>query len=340
MQSEIIKQDVNDIIRNVDLSWMNDKILLITGSTGLLGTYFLHVIFALKNAGQGPRRVYAIVHTDLPQHMREIGNQNWLTVLKGSLADNEFCKSLPKADGILHSAGYGQPSLFLKHEMEALKINTLATFALLDRLNDDGKFLFISSGAVYTGSPNNIFVETQAGSSNTDHPRCCYIEGKRCGEAACNIARRNGIDAKSVRLSFTYGPGVKKDDTRVMYSFIAKALNSGRIQMLDKGAAIHTYCYISDAIEEMLNIMLHGKQGIYNVAGHSETSILALAQRIGKALCADVVVPEEDKGIVGALQREFISPERYETEFEKMSFITMEEGLNRTIEWYRQYYTV
>jgi UDP-glucuronate decarboxylase len=338
MDHAIIRKDVDDTLAAVDLGWVQGKDVLITGATGLLGTYFLYTLLALVRKGLGPERVCAVIHRQLPEHLEAFQNEKWLSFVRGSLADPAFCATLPKADAIIHAAGYAQPSRFMKQEMDALKINTAATCELLEHLNEGGKFLFISSCSVYTGNPGKAFAETEAGFSNTDHPRCCYIEGKRGGEAACNIARHNGIDCKSVRLSFTYGPGVKKDDTRAMYAFIAKALADGDIRMLDRGAAVHTYCYISDAMEEMWNILLNGKQGIYNVAGHSETSILALAQAIGKELGATVAVPEEERGVAGALQREYVSPERYENEFGKRAFVPLEEGLRRTVGWYRQYY--
>jgi hypothetical protein len=84
----------------------------------------------------------------------------------------------------------------------------------------------------------------------------------------------------SARIALAYGPGTKKHDTRVLNQFIEKALVQKRIELLDSGEATRTYCYIDDVVEMLWNIVLRGNQEVYNVGGHSVTSIADLAMRI------------------------------------------------------------
>lgn len=63
---------------------------------------------------------------------------------------------------------------------------------LLDRLHAQWKFLYASSSAIYSGLQKDAFTENDVGTTNTLHPRACYIEGKRCGEAIVNAYREGG----------------------------------------------------------------------------------------------------------------------------------------------------
>ena len=47
---------------------------------------------------------------------------------------------------------------------------------------------------------------------------------------------------------------------------------------MDSGQAMRVYCYISDTLEILINILLNGKQAVYNVGGESYTSIANLAE--------------------------------------------------------------
>lgn len=280
------------------------KKLLITGSYGLIGT--------------------------------EICNQ-----LARNYPDIEITKvkfdELPQGsfDYIIHGAGYGQPARFISDGWSTIKVNTQTTKELLERLNTDGSFLYISTSEVYSGhlSPH---IEEMIGTTTPQHPRACYIEAKRCGEAICSAYRKN-YDVKIARLALAYGPGTKKGDTRVINQFIEQSLNRDII-LKDDGSAIRTYIYVSDAVEMMLNILFKGTQDVYNVGGDSETTIKDLAMTIARKQGYGIVVGKVDKPLVGAPESVKLDISRYENEFGKMKFISLSEGLYKTIEYQKQLY--
>lgn len=339
MDNTIIRKDAANIANSCDLSEIEGKTLLLTGASGLFGTYILYTIEELCRRGRGPAKVYAIIHRQVPEHLQELMTHTWVRFIRGDLASDAFCAELPNADYIIHSSGYGQPGKFLQEPVSALRQNTMATFALIDKLNPDGKFLYVSSGAVYAENPKNEYFEDDISFATLSHPRLCYIEGKRCGEAICELYRREGKDIKIVRPSFTYGPGVRKDDVRVLYDFIRKGM-SGDIHMRDHGQGVHIYEYVSDAVEEMWNVLLHGRQNAYNLAGHSEVSIRALADQIADLLGVGVVVPELDQTVPGAMMKQKVNSDRVENEFAKSNFVPMSEGLKNTVEWYCTNYEI
>jgi nucleoside-diphosphate-sugar epimerase len=239
---------------------------------------------------------------------------------------------------IIHAGGYGQPGKFMIDPMKTLKLNTTLTIKLFEKLKQNGKFLFISSSEVYSGLTKSPFSENQIGTTNTDHPRSCYIEAKRCGEAIVFSARNQGIDAKSVRLSLAYGPGTKKDDKRVINSFIGRALVEKKIDMMDDGSALRTYCYVTDAVEIMWKILLEGKENIYNVGGKSKTTIADLAKLIGKTLKVPVNIPKSNKHLSGAPDDVSLNLDKIKKEFKKTDFVSLEDGMKKTIEWQKELY--
>ncbi|MDR3411267.1 MAG: NAD-dependent epimerase/dehydratase family protein, partial [Formivibrio sp.] len=277
---------------------------------------------------------YATVHRHVSPWLAVMGSQGRVTFCEGDLSQTEFVSALPAADVIIHAATYGQPRVFATAPDTTLRLNTFSTFLLLDRLRSGGKFLFLSSSEVYGGLTNLPFDEEQIGTTNTSHPRACYIEGKRCGEAICGAYRTKGIDAKAVRLCHAYGPGTRSGDQRVLNSFIEMALNQKRIKLLDAGLARRSYCYIADAGAMLWRILLMGKDVVYNVGGDYRTTIAELAQRLGSIMNVPVVMPpDEANSLPGAPNEVRVSIAKFEHEFGKLASTNPEEGLKRTVAW-------
>jgi nucleoside-diphosphate-sugar epimerase len=217
-------------------------------------------------------------------------------------------------------------------------LNTAATATLLQKLKPGGSFLYLSSSEIYSGLQKSVLTENDIGTTTPLHPRASYIEGKRGGETICNAFRSQGVRAVSARLALAYGPGTRKGDKRAMNSFIEKALRHGKIELMDAGRAIRTYCHVSDAVELMWQAVLHGTQPVYNIGGHSTVTIGELAQMVGRLTGVPVSFPAQSAEVAGAPEEVRLDLSRPETEFKKTDYINLEDGLRATIEWQRQLY--
>jgi nucleoside-diphosphate-sugar epimerase len=273
-----------------------------------------------------------------PDYFKDLADFAGAEVLRGDLTDQKFLQNLPEADYIIHAAGYGQPGKFLQNPVKTLKVNTQATFTLLEKLLPEGKFVFISTGEVYSGSGKYPFKEEEMGTTTPSHDRGSYIESKRCGEAICNAYAKQGKQARSVRLSLAYGPGTKADDARVLNNFIAKAIRNGKIEMLDNGQAKRTYCYVTDAVKMILQVLFAGTERVYNVGGISDTNIAGLAKEIGRQIGVPVIFPKTDQSVNGAPTETKMDIGKYINEFHKGEFVSLEEGLKQTIAWQKILY--
>jgi UDP-glucuronate decarboxylase len=248
---------------------------------------------------------------------------------------DEISKYDTEFNYIIHAAGYGQPQMFSKDKLACININTRTTDNLFGWLKPGGKFLFVSTSEVYSGysSPHK---ETDIGTTTPQHPRACYIEGKRCGEAICMAYKEQGFDVKITRLALAYGPGTKKGDTRALNQLIEKALTTGEIKLMDKGEAIRTYCYVDDVAQMMLDILFKGKDIVYNVGGTSTLTIGELAVRIGNITNSKVIMGNES--LKGAPDDVKLDIRKVLTEFPR-ELTPIHEGLIKTIEYQKQLYS-
>jgi len=334
---DIIMKDASTICKKVSFDGIIGKTILITGASGLIGGYFIACLKHLSQMYNIRFTTVTVMQNEYSHYLKELQNFDNVNIYRGDLTNAEFIEKLPKADIIIHAAGYVQPGRFLQNQIKTLKLNTFSTFMLFDKLAENGKFLFASTAELYSGLNDPPFKEHEIGTTNTVHPRACYIEAKRCGEAICNSYRIKGADAKSVRLALAYGPGTRPGDMRVLNSFIEKALN-GQITLIDQGRAKRTYCYISDAIEIMWNVLLLGKDTVYNVGGNSRTTIGELAHKIGRYLNVPVIFPADDKDMAGAPDDVCLDMTKVQQEFGKNDYVSFDEGLANTIEWQKALY--
>lgn len=288
---------------------METKKLLITGAYGLVGS-----------------NICKVLERDYPD--------TEITKIKCNELGAELVTE--SFDYVIHAAGYGQPMKFAQDKLQTLRINTGFTQVLFNMVKSTGKFLFISTSEVYSGA-KSPYKETDIGTTTPQHPRACYIEGKRCGEAICMAYREQGYDVKIARLALAYGPGTKKGDTRVLNQFIEQALTTGEIRMKDQGDAVRTYCYVDDAVSQMLNILFKGKDVVYNVGGDSTTDIYMLAKNI--AFITDSKVVIGGGGLSGAPEDVRLDMTKTLAEF-PMEFTSMVEGLMKTIEYQKELYGI
>lgn len=337
MNRDIVAQDAESVCADAAVNALSGARVLVTGASGLLGTYFLACLAAMKEGGQR-LEVYAHTFSPPPAHVLEIVRRGGFTVVKGDLAEFTDYAALPEADVIVHAAGYAQPGRFMAIPGSTLQVNAAATLALLKRLARGGHFLFLSSAHVYLGLRGTPCREEVVGTTTPAHPRASYIEGKRAGEAACHAFRSVGVHATAVRLGDVYGPGTRPHDQRALNSFVEKALVTGEIRMLDAGGAVRSFCYVADAVGVMMRIMAAGKEAVYNVGGHGVTTIGEVARTIGRLTGAVVIPGPPGTGVTGAPDALLLDLSRVDAEFGVFERTGLEQGLSATIDWQRDLY--
>ena len=330
-----------DSYDNIDISkyeFLNNKTIVLTGASGLIGLNLLSLLNHLKKTYT--INIICTINNPVPEHLQLLFN-NCITVV-GDLTDdsvisfieNYFVERLSGADIVIHSAGYAQPNKFLDDKLSTIKLNTCVIMSLFRLLNRDGTFFYCSSSELYSGLEKESISEKDIGSTSTDHPRSCYIESKRCGEAIC-LSATDTFNIKIGRISTTYGPGCKLSDSRVINDLIKKALYDNNIKLLDDGSATRTLCYISDMCEMILDVVCDGSKNIYNLTGKEKVSIKNIAEIISKHTNSSIEYGDQNNTMIGNPKSVSISIDRYEEEFGSKKFTSIDEGILSTINWYR-----
>jgi len=334
---DILREDAERVNSNIDLDKLDSKNILITGATGLVGLNIISALHCYQDSSKHRKfSITALSYTEPNGSMKEIFDSFGINCLYGDLSNSSFIDSLECFDCIIHSAGYGQPGKFLDDKLKTMAINTSATISLSKKLTHGGRFLFLSSSEIYSGCANKKHNEDDIGTTSPSYPRSIYIEGKRSGEAVVNSLRGMGYRAVSARLALAYGPGVRPGDSRAMNQFIQKGIK-GEIDLLDSGSAIRTYGYISDIVTMLLNILIKSDKSEYNVGGKSVTSIKDLATKIGECLNSKVTIPQDEASLSGAPNIVELDLSRIEEEFGIVNYVSLDEGIKKTIDWIKNY---
>lgn len=187
-------------------------------------------------------------------------------------------------DFVIHGASWASPKYYGKDPVGVLRPNIFGTAALLDlaEAKKSRGFLFLSSAETYGNPPPDEIPirESFLGSVNPVDVRSCYAESKRMGETMCvSWSHRCGLPVKIARVFHTYGPGMALDDGRVFADFVRDVVERRDISMNSDGSARRAFCYLLDAADGLLRILLQGESGVpYNMGNEdNECSMLELA---------------------------------------------------------------
>lgn len=245
--------------------------------------------------------------------------------------------SFDRTDVVLHLASVASPLAYARMPLATLRAGSAGTLNLLERAALDGaRFVFASTSEVYGDPEVHPQVETYWGHVNPVGPRSVYDESKRFGEAAVVGARREwGVRAGIVRIFNTYGPRMALDDGRVVPAFIDQAVRGLPLTVAGDGMQTRSLCFVDDTVRALLAMAGCEVEGPVNVGMPLECTILDLARIVVELTGSTsgiehVPVPEDDP----RRRRPDITRARELLSWEPV--IDLEEGLRRTLAWYRR----
>lgn len=280
--NRVLEDDLKTIIAE-DLSWekLKNKTVMITGASGMVGSYMLYVLLMLNDEKHYGIKVDAVMRNvnKLPEKIRNREDVNVVVA--------DVTKDIPDVgdiDYIIHAASPASPLIMQNQPVETIAANTIGTFKTLElakEKNAEG-YLFISSREIY-GQPDEgqeFFYENTYGFVDQLNPRSCYSEGKKAAETMCVCFHEEyGLNTKIARLAHTYGPGMSIYDGRVQADFLKNVYHNEDIVLKSEGTAVRTYTYIADAIAGMYRILLDSEDIVYNIGNEAgKVSIRDLAE--------------------------------------------------------------
>jgi dTDP-glucose 4,6-dehydratase len=304
--------------------------VLVTGGAGFVGS---HLCERLINDGHEVIALDSLVTGKLSNLDHLIDNPRM------SFVQADASKELPvdgKLDRIFHLASPASPIDYVEIPFVTLYAGSDATRLCLERAEKDGARFFLASTSEVYGDPAvHPQVESYWGNVNPIGPRSVYDEAKRYAEALTMAFHRyKGVKTRIVRIFNTYGPRMRVDDGRVVPAFISQALRGEPLSIFGEGTQTRSFCYVSDLVSGFLLLMESDLAEPCNIGNPSERDMLQLASHINKVTgnSAGLIykpLPKDDP------TRRKPDITRAQTELGWAPEVQFEEGMERTIAWFK-----
>jgi nucleoside-diphosphate-sugar epimerase len=333
--------DLQIIARLDFIPWLKleNKSILITGATGLIGSFLTDVLMYCNEHYNTNITIYAVSRNSITarERFKAYVKNNLFHYIQYDVLEKPSFDF--KADFIVHSASNSAPAAYVSDPVGTLKANVFGIDNLLEYAVNvhSERILYVSSGEVYGEGNGEDFTETYSGYADSMNPRACYPSGKRAAETLCvSYAAQYGIDVVIARPCHIYGPTITKSNNRAFEQFIRNVLSQKDVVLKSKGEQYRSYCYVADCVSAILIILLKGEKGnAYNVANkQSNVSIAELAKTIASAGEQNVVfeVPsEEEKKGYSVISRATLNAEKLESLGWQAKY-TLEKGIQKTIQ--------
>ena len=306
------------------------KTALVTGGAGFLGSHLCDYLLAkgmkvicMDNFITGSRNNI--------KHL--MSNKNF------RLIENDATKKIKiegDIDYILHFASPASPVDFDRLPVEIAMTNSVGTLNMLDLAKEKKAVLLFASTSECYGDPEvNPQPETYNGNVNTTGVRSCYDESKRFAEALIMAYHRAyKADVRIVRIFNTYGPRMRKNDGRVVPSFINQALEGKPITVFGDGSQTRSFCYVDDEVEGIYRLLMSKEIYPTNIGNPNEVSVADFAEKViqltgSRSRVIFKPLPEHDPKV----RKPDISKARKLLKWEPK--ISLDEGLKRTVEYFR-----
>lgn len=340
-------EEISDRIKN-DAEKFSNKTILLTGGKGFLGRYIVEVLKKLnKEKLEQPTKLIVLDNliTAGDFGLESIADSNIKFIQHDVIKKIDIQE---KIDYIIHAAGIASPQHYRDHPLETLDISITGTKNMLELAKkNDSRFTFFSSSEIY-GDPteNNIpTTEEYRGNVSTQGPRACYDEGKRTGETLCYIYHNyEKVKTTIVRPFNFFGPGMQEKDFRVLPNFASQIKNNKPLNVYGTGNQTRTYCYITDAITGLFQVILSGIPGeTYNIGNpNPEVSVIELVKKISESIKREIqynIIKHPSNYPSSEPNRRCPNIKKAQNEINYTPKVELNEGLRRFFLWTEENFT-
>lgn len=305
---------------------MNFMKILVTGGAGFIGSHITNLLIKQEHE--------VTVIDNLSHGSKDAVNPKANFVQADLLDQTSLEKILPGTDSVIHMASLIEVGESVKRPVEFAENNIMGTVKLLEAMRNRGvkKIIFSSSACVY-GTPIKLPITEDDPLGRQENP---YGITKVTMEQFCMLYHTLfNFDVIILRYFNPYGPGeLHNPETHAIPNFIKAALTKQPIPLYWKGEQIRDFIYIDDlAYAHVLPLNLSGLH-IYNVGTETGVKVIDVVKKLFKLVGFKAPIKDlgERKGDVPSL---VASSEKIKKELRWQAKVNLEEGLKKTIDFYR-----
>jgi dTDP-glucose 4,6-dehydratase len=309
--------------------------ILITGGAGFIGSNFIHYILD-KYPG------YKIVNLDLLTYAGNLenvklaeNNPNY-TFVKGDIGDYDLVTKIVKdnkIDLIVHFAAESHVDNSITGPDPFIITNILGTHNLLKvaKENNNIRFHHVSTDEVF----GSLGKTGKFDESTPYDPKSPYSASKASSDHIVR-AYHNTYDLPITisNCSNNYGPYQHKE--KFIPLFISNLLEDKKVPLYGKGDNIRDWLYVTDHCVAIDLVIHKGEIGeTYLIGGDAEKTNIDIAKLLADKLGKDQSLIESVEDRAGHDYRYAIDFSKIKNELGWQPSVSFEEGIDKTIEWYK-----
>ena len=307
--------------------------LLVTGGAGFIGSNFVRRIVDGTFSGISQVTVLdKLTYAGTLENL-EMLPANSFEFIRGDISDPGLVSDLVKRnDAIVNFAAESHVDRSITGARDFIETNILGVQNLLAAAltNEVKTFVQISTDEVYG--------TISKGSWDEDFPllpNSPYSASKASADLICRSYHRTfGMDVRVTRCSNNYGP--YQFPEKIIPLFITNLIEGKKVPLYGKGLNVRDWLHVDDHCQGIFAVLTAGKPGnIYNIGGGRELTNRELTDLILRKFSRDESSIEYVADRLGHDLRYSVSHEKITRELGYQPKIKFEEGLEQTIEWYK-----
>jgi dTDP-glucose 4,6-dehydratase len=310
--------------------------ILVTGGAGFIGSNFVRMALTDKFPDFNVDEIIVLdllTYAGDEENLAPIAADKRYKFVKGDIRDLELAKKLMgQSDYVVHFAAESHVDRSIEGGSEFVSTNVMGTQVLLDaaRSSNIKRFLHVSTDEVY-GSISE-------GSWPEDHPllpNSPYSASKAGSDLLVRAYNRtHKLDTVITRCSNNYGQ--YQFPEKVMPLFITNIIEGKKVPLYGNGLNVRDWLHVDDHCRGIALALTKGKSGeVYNIGGGTELTNVELTHKILAAMGVGEEFIQQVEDRKGHDLRYSVDITKINTELGYSPQVNFEEGLEKTINWYR-----
>ncbi|MBN4046771.1 NAD-dependent epimerase/dehydratase family protein [bacterium AH-315-P07] len=304
---------------------------LVTGGAGFIGS---NIVRALVRDGHTVR-VIDNLYTGFEANLFDVLSQIEFT--RASILDPDALRAcMEGVDYCLHLAAVPSVPRSINNPIATNETNVEGSMRVFLAARDAGVKRVVASSSSSVYGDNEVFPTTEDIPLSPISP---YAVSKMAAEHYADVfSELYDIDIVRLRYFNVFGPwqNPNSEYSAVIPTFILRLLNGDKPVIHGDGSQSRDFTFIENVIEANLQACLTDQKlaGAYNIAFGASASILTIAETI----CSLLDLPcdfDFEPGRNGDVPKSWASIEKAKAAFGFNPKIDLDEGLRRTVEWYR-----